>query len=120
MSPQTKKRYSAFEDFPTDSAEVKFRPSSDMATETAVERIERIKPSQMMPDRFQPRRILPSDIRTSFFSGDLTCYQAAEEWIAQAKADDATQTEITRLMAMGNSFDVHGQIKPITGYWVNL
>ena len=120
MSPQTKKRYSAFEDFPTDLGEVKFRPSGNMASEVAVERIERIKPSQMMPDRFQPRRILPSDIRTSFFSGKLTCYQAAEEWIAQAKADDATQTEITRLMAMGNSFDVHGQIKPITGNWVNL
>ncbi len=120
MSPQTKKRYNAFEDFPTDSAEVKFRPSSENSNEAPVERIERLKPSQMMPDRYQPRRILPSDIRASFFSGNLNCYQAAEEWLAQAKADDATQTEITRLMAMGNSFDVHGQIKPITGNWVNL
>jgi hypothetical protein len=120
MSPQTKKRFNAFEDFPTDSAEVKFRPSGDKTAEAVVERIERIKPSQMMPDRFQPRRILPSDIRASFFSGNLSCYQAAEEWLAQAKSDDATQTEINRLMAMGNSFDVHGQIKPITGNWVNL
>ena len=39
---------------------------------------------------------------------------------AAARRGNATQTEITRLMAMGNSFDVHGQIKPITGNWVNL
>lgn len=120
MSPQTKKRYNAFEDFPTETGEVKFRPSSVNAAEAIVERIERLKPSQMMPDRFQPRRILPSDIRVSFFSGNITCYEAAEEWLSQAKADDATQTEINRLIAMGNSFDIHGQIKPITGNWVNL
>jgi hypothetical protein len=120
MSPQTKKRFNAFEDFPTESKEVKFRPSNNKVSEVTVERIERIKPSQMMPDRFQPRRVLPTDIRSAFFAGNLTCYQAAEEWLAQAKADDATQTEINRLMAMGNSFDVHGQIKPITGNWVSL
>lgn len=120
MSPQTKKRFNAFEDFPTESTEVKFRPSNNKVSEISVERIERMKPSQMMPDRFQPRRILPTDIRASFFAGNLTCYEAAEEWLAQAKTDDATQTEINRLMAMGNSFDVHGQIKPITGNWVSL
>ena len=120
MSPQTKKRFNAFEDFPTEATEVKFRPSNNKVAEVVVERIERIKPSQMMPDRFQPRRILPSDIRASFFSGDLTCYEAAEEWLSQAKSDDATQTEINRLMALGNSFDSHGQIKPITGSWVSL
>ena len=28
-----------------------------------VERIERLKPSQMLPDRFQPRRLLPTALR---------------------------------------------------------
>jgi hypothetical protein len=74
----------------------------------------------MMPDRFQPRRILPTEIRVSFFAGSIDCYQAAEEWLSQAKSDDATQTEINRLVAMGSSFAAHGQIKPITGSWVNL
>jgi hypothetical protein len=120
MSPQTKKRYNAFEDFPTETGEVKFRPSSGQTTETSIERIERLKPSQMIPDRFQPRRILPTDIRKAFFAGNLNCYEAAEDWLAQAKSDDATQTEINRLMAMGNSFDLHGQIKPITGNWIDL
>ena len=120
MSAQTKKRYNAFEDFPTETGELKFRTSGEKIAELSVERIERLKPSQMMPDRFQPRRLLPADIRVPFFSGSMNCYEAAEEWLAQAKSDDATQMEINRLMAMGNSFDQHGQIKPITGNWINL
>ena len=76
--------------------EVKFRPSNAKDSEPVVERIERLKPSQMMPDRFQPRRMLPADIRVSFFAGAVDCYQAAEEWLSQAKSDDATQTEINR------------------------
>jgi hypothetical protein len=120
MSAQTKKRYNAFEDFPTETGELKFRTSGEKIAELSVERIERLKPSQMMPDRFQPRRLLPADIRVPFFTGGMNCYEAAEEWLAQAKSDDATQMEINRLMAMGNSFDQHGQIKPITGNWINL
>ena len=51
----------------------------------AVERIERLKPSQMLPDRFQPRRLLPAALRADFFSGRIDCYQAALEWLALAR-----------------------------------
>jgi hypothetical protein len=34
-----------------------------------------------------------------------------------AKSDSATKSEVERLLAMGESFDEHGQIKPITGSW---
>lgn len=119
MSP--KKRFSAFEDLNTNgSGQPKVRPSGT-PTETvtpAVERIERLKPSQMLPDRFQPRRLLPSEIRTDFFAGNINCYQAAMEWLSLAQADPGMKQETDKLLAMGSSFEEHGQIKSITGKWV--
>jgi hypothetical protein len=85
----------------------------------SVERIERLSPSKMIPDRFQPRRILPSEIRRRFFEGEIDCYQAAREWLHLAKNDTGWKSQIDELLAMGGSFEEHGQIKPITGVWVS-
>lgn len=123
MPPQNRKRFSAFEDFPSEAAAVQV-PAPTVAPAASnggqVERIERLKPSQMLPDRFQPRRMLPAKLRASFFSGEIDCYQAASAWLELAKDDSAMRTEIDRLLAMGNSFKEHGQIKPITGAWVQM
>jgi hypothetical protein len=143
MPPTRGKRHSAFNDFPVEPAA---SPASDPAdkagksqparvdgpaplfgdtrhiltqpTAPEVERIERLRPSQMIPDRFQPRRLLPGSLRPAFFNGQIDCYQAAAQWLALAKNDSGIQHEIDRLMAMGLSFGEHGQIKPITGSWV--
>jgi hypothetical protein len=82
-----------------------------------VERIERLRPSQMMPDRFQPRRLLPEEIRGRFFRSKIDCYQAASEWLKMAKGDEGWQKRIQELLDMGSSFEDQGQIKPITGAW---
>lgn len=123
MPPQNRKRFNAFEDFqnPPDTTTLppSIKPISTSPAETPlVERIERLKPSQMLPDRFQPRRLLPPAIREDFFSGSIDCYTAATRWLAQAKSDTAIRSEVDRLLAMGGSFGEHGQIKPITGAWV--
>ncbi len=118
MSP--KKRHSAFDDLNTSgSGQPKVQPSTTPVepVTTAVERIERLKPSQMLPDRFQPRRLLPPEIRMDFFAGKINCYQAAMEWLALAQSDPGSKQEIDRLLAMGSSFEEHGQIKSITGNW---
>jgi hypothetical protein len=123
MSPQNKKRFNAFDDLsqPASSGGIPVIPQGTVAPGlspiAAVERIERLAPSQMLPDRFQPRRLLPPSIRTDFFSGSIDCYQAAGLWLDMAKSDSATKSEVERLLAMGESFDEHGQIKPITGSW---
>ena len=83
-----------------------------------VERIERLRPSQMQPDRFQPRRLLPEVVRRKFFQSKIDCYQAAREWMAIAKGDEGWQARIQELLDMGISFEEQGQIKPITGTWV--
>jgi hypothetical protein len=84
-----------------------------------VERIERLKPSQMLPDRFQPRRLLPPSVRQDFYTGKINCYQAALIWLDMAQSDAGIREEVDRLLAMGSSFSEHGQIKSITGSWVS-
>ena len=84
-----RKRFNAFEDFPESTpedvqAQPKLTPGPRAAEPNAVERIERLRPSQMLPDRFQPRRLLPTPLRRAFFSGEMDCYQAAEGWLALA------------------------------------
>jgi hypothetical protein len=117
-----RKRFNAFDDFPANgSDEVKVEPkpipTSLPSEPPSVERIERLKPSQMLPDRFQPRRMLPSALRQPFFSGEMDCYTAAERWLSLAHNEPAFRAELDRLLAMGSSFEEHGQIKPITGTW---
>jgi hypothetical protein len=127
MAPPKRKRFSAFDDFPAGDAQT---PAPDVEApviqaSTApvthppqVTRIETLKPSQMMPDRFQPRRLLPVILRPAFFAGEMDCYQAASEWLSLARQDGGYRAEVERLLSMGESFDAHGQIKPITGSWV--
>jgi hypothetical protein len=120
--PPKKKRYSAFEDLNANGVEKpKIQPSPtikpDDSSAERVERIERLRPSQMLPDRFQPRRLLPAEIRADFYSGRINCYQAALEWLSLARTDSGMEQEVQRLLAMGSSFDEHGQIKSITGKW---
>jgi hypothetical protein len=130
-NPPKRARHSAFDDFPVEDAvtekpelETVITPQKIRTPQTntqmpVVERIERLKPCQMIPDRFQPRRLLPSSLRGPFFSGEIDCYQTAERWLALARQDNAHRNQIERLLSMGESFDEHGQIKPITGSWVN-
>ncbi len=124
MSSAQRKRSSAFDDFP--GSDPQPAPPAALVQPLAasaaaqVERIERLRPSQMLPDRFQPRRLLPARLREPFFAGKMDCYEAAEEWLALARADAGYLAEVELLLAMGDSFDEHGQIKPITGAWVSL
>jgi hypothetical protein len=116
-----RKRFNAFDDLVSEKpGPGKIKPSplnGDGDAIPAVERIERLAPSQMMPDRFQPRRLLPISLREDFYSGRRDCYQTALEWLAMARADPGTAAEVEKLIAMGSSFTQHGQIKSITGKW---
>jgi len=117
-----KKRYNAFDDLgkkqpDKPKIEVPARKPTQDAGSAPVERIERLKASQVFPDRFQPRRLLPAEIRADFYSGRINCYQAALEWLALSRTDPGMEQEVQKLLAMGSSFDEHGQIKSITGKW---
>lgn len=74
--------------------------------------------SQIVPDRFQPRPILPISLKSLFYAGEADCYAIAERWLALAETDDALRKQLNRLMQMGETFGQHGQIKPLTGSWM--
>jgi hypothetical protein len=93
---------------------------ADQAVEIpeAISGIELLPPSRMIPDRFQPRPLLPIEIANRFFRGEIDCYEAAGEWIQQAKKDEGMRGQIDQLLSMADTFDEHGQIKAITGSFV--
>lgn len=99
----------------------------DLATEPVVEAparrkaIEVMRPSDMLPDRLQPRpSLLPPDIVGRFYSGEIDCYEAAREWRKRARSDKGMTQRINGLLAMGDGIEEHGQIKPITGSFMDL
>jgi hypothetical protein len=81
------------------------------------ELIERVRPSEMRPDRFQPRPILPIELHQPFFKGEINCYQVAAEWLRMSEEDEGHKKRVSELIDMAESVDDHGQIKPITGSW---
>lgn len=83
-------------------------------------RVETLPLSIILPDRYQPRPLLPSWIRVRFFAGEISCYEAAQAWLTAAKEDAGINNRVNGLLAMGTTFDAHGQIKPITGMWQDL
>jgi hypothetical protein len=96
-------------------------PTAPVAPERAashVEAIERVPPTKMMPDRFQPRPVLPVELHERFHAGKIDCYQAAAEWLKLAESDLGHRTRVRELTGMAETFDEHGQIKPITGVWI--
>ena len=117
-----RKRHDPFNDF---EVEEKSQPApvptsvvvADELTET-ISGIELLSPSKMIPDRFQPRPLLPLDVAARFFGGEIDCYQAARAWMKQASADEGMQKQIDQLLSMADTFDEHGQIKAITGSFV--
>ncbi|MBI9051183.1 MAG: hypothetical protein JEZ00_17300 [Anaerolineaceae bacterium] len=124
MPPKSRQRFNAFDDFPgneepiqQDQGKLSTFVQAESKTAPKLERIEHLAPSKMTPDRFQPRRLLPSGIRQRYFNGDIDCYQAAGEWLNLSKNDASYRIEVDRLLSMGGSFEEHGQIKPITGSW---
>jgi hypothetical protein len=89
----------------------------DVGGDSNRELIERVKPSEMIPDRFQPRPVLPVELHQRFFKAELDCYQVAAEWIRLTEGDRGYRNRVGELIDMAESVDNHGQIKPITGSW---
>ena len=80
-------------------------------------RIVTVPLSQILPDPYQPRPILPLAIKEPFVAGELDWREAAERWLAMAAEDPGVAARIETLLELGGTFDAHGQIKPVTGVW---
>jgi hypothetical protein len=126
MAPPKRKRFSAFDDFPASDAQTPARNriachSSPTCTAHRLRHRSAHRDAQAIPDdarSLSTAALLPVILRPAFFAGEMDCYQAAAEWLSLARQDGGYRAEVERLLSMGESFDAHGQIKPITGSWV--
>jgi hypothetical protein len=112
--------HDAFEnDVDLDLGAVESRPGAGEApiAEARRQLIEQLAPSRMLPDRFQPRPILPLALHQRFFAGQADAYATARSWLELAESDAGQRGRVDELMRMAESVDDHGQIKPITGAW---
>lgn len=74
--------------------------------------------SQILPDRYQSRVILPPELKAAFFMGEIDCYGAARSLMVAADGDAGLRRQVDELLFLGESILSEGQIEPATGTWV--
>ena len=128
-SPKERRRRSGIDDFLSEETQPAGgsqppggAPQPAAAEEASLsprrELVERLPPSQIRPDRFQPRPLLPLELQLPFFNAELDAYQVAQEWLTLAEQDAGHAQRVSELIALGQTAETHGQINPITGAWV--
>jgi ParB-like chromosome segregation protein Spo0J len=101
----------------TQSPDLVAAPTEQVAPQRA-SRVVSIPLSEILPDRFQSRVILPPDIRGAFFAGEIDCYQAAQSLMMAADSDNGLRWQVDDLLRLGQSILNENQIEPVTGSWV--
>jgi len=95
-------------------------PAKELDTTHRPTRVVYIPLSQILPDRFQSRVILPPEIKGAFFTGQMDCYQAGQSLMVAADGDSGLRREVDELLLLGQSILSEGQVEPATGSWVQL
>lgn len=95
-------------------------PVKEQGTTHRATRVVYIPLSQVLPDRFQSRVILPPEIKGAFFAGEMDCYQAAQSLMVAADGDTGLRREVDELLLLGQSILSEGQVEPVTGSWVQV
>ena len=80
-------------------------------------RIVSVPLSQVIPDRFHARMILPKEIKRQFFTNEIDCYEAAKMLLEAARDDAFLRLQVEDLLVLGQSMLDNFQIQPATGYW---
>jgi DNA-binding transcriptional ArsR family regulator len=102
-----------------DSQAAGFFPQEVAPTPARAARVIMIPLGQCMPDRFQSRIILPPEIKRRFFAGQIDCYQAAEELLAETAFEGSgLERQVASLLELGENIQEFGQIEPATGSWI--
>lgn len=95
-------------------------PAKEPESTHRATRVVSIPLSQVLPDRFQSRVILPPEIKGPFFVGSMDCYQAAQALMVAADGDGGLRREVDELLVLGQSILSEGQVEPATGSWVQV
>jgi hypothetical protein len=71
----------------------------------------------ILPDRDQPRRLLPIDLVEAIATGGLARVEALQEWVTRAESETAEaglRRNIRELKRLADSIEQHGLISPIS------
>lgn len=91
-------------------------PAKEQSQRSA--RVVSVPLSQVLPDRYQARVILPPELKAAFFMGEIDCYSAARSLMVAADGDPGLRRQVDELLFLGESILSEGQIEPATGAWV--
>jgi hypothetical protein len=91
--------------------------AEEMAPEQRAVRVVAVPLSQILPDRFQARVILPPEIKGAYFAGECDCYETARSLLQAADGDPALSRQVEELLLLGESILTDRQIEPATGSW---
>lgn len=130
--PKRVERNYAFGNNPNTQADGFFTDKKSQTKRRSNSRVVSVRLSQVMPDRYQPRPILPLALKNQFYSyfneslaetlpngkNPLTIYEAAEAWLKMSKSNPAVEERVKQLLLLGNTVEAVGQIKPATGKWI--
>lgn len=120
MAKRTKRDFAKFTGSDDRQADGFFDEPQPKRTRPQSARVVSVPLSQIIPDRFQPRPILPADLKKLFFSKQADCYLVARMWLDWARKNPAIAAQVKKLLEMGATFEQHGQIKPATGCWIQI
>ena len=81
-------------------------------------RVSSIPISQIVPDYYQPRVILPPKIKALYYGGQISIYPAARMLLDAAEQDPGIAREVASLLALGESILSDEQISSATGKWM--
>jgi len=76
--------------------------ADNQAPQRAV-RVVAIPISQILPDRFQTRAILPPEIKQAFLAGERDCFANAQSLLVAADGDLALRQQVDELLLLGES-----------------
>ncbi|MBM3146028.1 MAG: hypothetical protein FJ010_13875 [Chloroflexi bacterium] len=78
------------------------------------QRIEVLSLEDVQPDPWNPRHILPADIRGEYISGKISARVAVQRWVKAGEKNAEIADQIQTYRSMGVSLLDQGQINPIT------
>jgi len=93
-------------------------PDADTQAPPRAVRVVAVPISQVLPDRFQTRVILPPELKQAFYNGESDCFATAHSLLVAADGDPALRQQVDELLLLGESILKDRQIEPATGSWI--
>lgn len=73
--------------------------------------------TKIIPNRYNPKQLIPLELKTRFYGGEIDCFETIREVIILAKNNPFLENELANLQELGQSIIFQGQVDPAMGNW---